>query len=185
MCQEYSWESSNRLQANRRQMLLDGADDHLLDVVEADIVAATRQLDRLDLATVQAQERLREAEEAERRAELDRVHAEAEAWLAAGTAIYAKQLPPLMHKLRELAREIARLQRQIDDANSVLLQAGDPHQVWSIDHTARPSPPDQPMRGQDLVHALRLPSTENPWRMFYPNVDAWGQQLAEAERPER
>jgi hypothetical protein len=157
----------------------------LLDVVERDIVAAQRQADRLDLLSIQALERLREAEEAERRAKLDQVYDDASTALEAGVRIYEKEWPALARRLRDLALEVQRLQHQIDDANSVLLQDGDPRQVGSIDHTARPSPDDQRLRGPDLIHGLRLPSTTNPWRNFYPHTDAWGQPLAEAERPER
>jgi hypothetical protein len=175
----------DRLQARRAELLLaDGADRHL-DEIERSITRTIRQLDRLDLAVAQGQERLVGAETAERRERMDQIHAEAEAKLAAGVSIYAKELPPLMHKLRGLALELQRLQDAIDEANSVLLQAGDPRQVWSIDHTARPSPPDQHLRGPDLVHALRLPSTVNPWRNFFPHTDSWGQPLAAAERPDR
>jgi hypothetical protein len=92
----------DRLQARRAELLLDG-DDRSLDAVERDIAQAQRQVDRIDLLTIQAQERLNEAEAAERRAGLDRLHAEAEAKLAAGVAIYSKQWPKHAHALRALA----------------------------------------------------------------------------------
>jgi hypothetical protein len=176
--------SLDRLQARRAELLLDD-DERALDVIEADIRSAQRQVDRIDLLSIQAQERLRAAAEAERRAELDRIHAEAESALKAGVRIYAKEWPPLAHRLRELALEVQRLQDGIDAANQQLLKAGDPRQVAGIDWTARPSPPDQQLRGPDLTHGLRLPSATSPWRNFYPNTDAWGQPLAENERPER
>jgi hypothetical protein len=174
----------DRLQARRAELLLDG-DDRSLDAVERDIAQAQRQVDRIDLLTIQAQERLNEAEAAERRAGLDQLHAEAEAKLAAGVAIYSKQWPKHAHALRALALELERLQEEIDEANQKLLRAGDPRQVGEIDRAARPSAPDQPLRGAEPWRGLRLPSTVAADRMFYPHQDCWGSPLHEAARPER
>jgi hypothetical protein len=174
----------DRLQARRAELLLD-ADDHALDVVERDIAQAQRQADRLDLLIVQAGERLREAEEAERRAELDRIHAEGEKALERGLAIYAKLWPKHAAALRDLAHELGELQDRLDAVNRELLAAGDPRRLPEIDRAARPSPPDDPLRGPALVQLLRLPSTVSPTKLYWPTLDVWGTPYPEAEAPGR
>jgi hypothetical protein len=174
----------DRLQQRRAEFLLDG-DDRALDAVERDLAQAQRQADRLDLLIVQAQERLTEVEAAERRAELDRRHAEGERALERALAIYGKEWPKHAAVLRDLALELERLQAEIDQTNRELLRAGDPRQVGEIDRAARPSAPDQPMRGAELWRGLRLPSTVDPAALYFPPVDCWGSTLPEAARPGR
>ncbi len=174
----------DQLQARRAELLLDGADRDL-DVLEKDLVQATRQADRLDLVIVQAQERLREAEAAEQRAELDRLHAEGEQALTRGLAIYAKEWPKHAKVLLDLAVELGGLQDWIDAVNRELLAAGDPRQVPEVDRAARPSPPDNPLRGPALAQLLRLPSTVSPTKLYWPTLDVWGTPYGEAEAPGR
>jgi hypothetical protein len=100
-------------------------------------------------------------------------------------AIYAREWPPLAHKLRNLALELERLQGDINQANSELLRAGDPRQIDEIDRVARPTDPTQPMHGTELWRALRLPSTVAADKMFFPTTDAWGTPLPEVARPPR
>jgi hypothetical protein len=174
----------DRLQQRRAELLVDGSERDL-DAVEADIRTAQRGLDRLDLVTIQAQEKLREAEEMERRAELDRRHAEGEKALERGLAIYARHWPKHAAALRELAFELMDLESRIEAVNAELVKAGDPRRVAGIDPTARPSPPNSAQRGPGLVQALRLPSTVDSTKMVYPATDCWGTPYPEREFPGR
>jgi hypothetical protein len=174
----------DRLQARRAELLLD-ADDRALDAIEREIAQAQRQADRLDLLAVQGQERLREAEEAERQAELDRLHAEGERALERGLRIYAKEWPKHAAALRDLAVELGELQDRVEAVNRELLAAGDPRRVAEVDLTARPHPPNQPLRGPALAQLLRLPSTLDSTKLFWPTLDAWGLPYGEREAPGR
>src|SRR3954453_17572067 len=76
--------------AQERAGLLLEADDKKLDAVERRLQLAQRQADRTGAAGAALLDRLREAEERERREGLDRLFAEGEAALRAGIEDYAQ-----------------------------------------------------------------------------------------------
>ena len=75
--------------AQERAELLLEADDKRLDAVERRLQLAQREADRGAAAVAALQERVREAEERERREGLDRLYEEGEAALRAGVEAYA------------------------------------------------------------------------------------------------
>jgi chromosome segregation ATPase len=133
----------DRLQQRHAELLLDG-DDRALDTLERDLAQAQRRADRLDLLIMQAQERLREAEAAERQAELDALFARGEALAAEGVELIKKQYPPLARKVLELAERLELIDREIAELNRRLAEAGDPRRVRDYDAEARPVEPAEP-----------------------------------------
>jgi chromosome segregation ATPase len=177
----------DRLQQRHAELLLDG-DDRALDTLERDLAQVQRRADRLDLLIMQAQERLREAEAAERQAELDALFARGEALAAEGVELIKKQYPPLARKVLELAERLELIDREIAELNRRLAEAGDPRRVRDYDAEARPVEPaePQPMPRRRFWAQVELPSSEEWHRMLLPTTTAYGRPLRPDEgRPER
>jgi len=176
----------DRLQQRRAELLLDG-DDRALDVVERDIAQAQRPVDRIDLLTIQAEERLAEAAERERLAELDAVFAKGEA-LVEGVDLIRKQYPPLAKKLRALAERLEAIDGEVAEINRRLADAGDPRRVPDYDQVARPVEPAEatPMGRRRFWAQVELPSSQEWFRLLTPATTAFGRPLTPDEgTPER
>jgi hypothetical protein len=168
----------DRLQARRAELLLDG-DDRALDVVERDTAQAQRRADRFDVLIDQAQERLREAEEVERRAELDALFAQGEKLVAEGVALIRKDYPPLCAKILRLAARLEEIDGEVASLNARLAAAGDPRRVPDYDRIARPVEPPQ---GENLGRRrfwaqVELPSAGEWFRLIRPPTTAYGRPL--------
>jgi hypothetical protein len=177
----------DRLQQRRAELLVDGTERDL-DAVEADVRSAQRQLDRLDLLTIQAEARLRDAEAAERQAELDELFAEGEKLVAEGVDLIRRRYPPLAKRLLELAERLRAIDGEVAALNRALAEAGDPRRVRDFDREARPvePAPPLPLPRQRFWSQLELPSASEWHRLLWPTTDAFGRPLTPAEGgPER
>lgn len=147
-----------------------------LDRIEREIVQQQRRADKYDLVRHQLRERLREAQEAEKRAALDATYNRALEAHDRGVSLIRGRYVELAAELAEVAEELQRLDQEIDAARQELRAAGDRRQVPSVDETARPSSgiPGHYRAGR-IYQELVLPSAIDPTRHFYPN----GAQLAD------
>jgi chromosome segregation ATPase len=172
----------DKLQGRRAALLLDG-DDRALDALERDLARAQRAVDRYDLVIVQAQERLRQAEEAGHRAELDELFAQGEKLVAEGVGLIRKTYPGLARKVLELAERLQAIDAEVAALNRRLAESGDARRVRDYDKEARPvePAPPLPLPRQRFWGQVELPSSE--WhRLLWPAADAFGRPLTPAER---
>jgi hypothetical protein len=180
----------DRLQQRRASLLIDG-DDRALDALEADIVQAQRRADRLDLLTIQAEQRLKEAEEAERQAALDATFAEGEQLVAEAVKLVKTSYPPQARKLLQLAERLETIDVTVRELNRRLAASGDPRRLPDYDELARPGEPDDlrwsatSMR-QKFHAQVALPSASEWYRLLHPAENAFGRPLRPDEgRPDR
>jgi hypothetical protein len=124
--------------AERRQQLLLGGSDAQIDAVDAELATANRAVDKIEAAVAALEARLAEAEDAERAAAIDRIHADGAAALAAGLGA-DREYAALAPQVAGLARRMADAQAAIDQANARLRRAGDPRLVADLDAGARPN----------------------------------------------
>jgi hypothetical protein len=174
-------EALDRLSQKRADALLD-ADDHMLDVLEADIRSAQRQVDRLDLLSVQAEEKLREAVERERRAELDAAFAEDEALVDEAVGLIKRSYPTHTKKLLALVTRLQAIEATRAELNRRLAEGGDPCRIPDPDQLARPGEPADlawsatSMR-QRFWDQIALPSSDEWYRLMLPPMNAFGRSL--------
>jgi hypothetical protein len=172
----------DRLTARRAELLLDGT-ERALDQAERDIVQATRRVDRLDLVIVQAEQRLKEAEAAERAAELDAAFAKGEALADEAVGLIRRVYPPLARKVLELAGRLEAIDGEVAELNRRLAEAGDPRRVRDHDAEARPgAPADGPgLPRRRFWMQLELPSSEDHGRLLWPATTSYGRPLRAEE----
>lgn len=168
----------------RRKALLDG-DDKILDRVERDLALAQREADRAELAAIELQQRLAQAEAAEAAAVLDQVHEAGQAALKRGVELIRADYNSLAGKLVALVRELVRLDAEVEAANARLAEAGDPRCVPDIDRTARPQrPPNAPFYQKKVQSQIALPHPSDPYLMLLPaGRDIFGSHVSSTGDP--
>src|SRR3954467_799595 len=163
--------------AQERAGLLLEADDKRLDAVERCLQLAQREADRLAAAVAALQERVREAEERERREGLDRLHAEGEAALRAGAEAYAgydrlaRQMVPHLLEMRRRHDQIRRVQHGLEEA-------GDPRRIPDLDDAMRPQTKEPRIYKHPLWAKVWLAHPTDPLMVIYPQgIDTFGQPV--------
>src|SRR4051812_27756450 len=163
--------------AQERAGLLLEADDKKLDAVERRLQLAQREADRLAAAVAALQERVREAEERERREGLDNIHAEGEAALRAGLEAYA-EYGRLARQVVPLLLEMRRRQEQIERVQADLASARDPRRIPNLDDAARPQTGPQRFLLKPLWVQAYLGHPADPLKVLYPQgIDTFGMPL--------
>jgi chromosome segregation ATPase len=156
------------LRERRSALLMNGLDDKALDAVEADLNKAYRRQDRADLLIASLKERLQEAEQAERAAEADQIHAAAVTARERGFELIARYGELAVEMVR-LMQDLERCEGEIRSADTRLQHRGDSRHVdgievelWRGREVIAQYPP------WSLLGMLQLPDPEVPRRFLWP-----------------
>lgn len=150
----------------RQAFLIAGTDDQL-DQSERDLTLANRAVDRAEAAVAALEQRLAEAVEAERLADLDRMFASGEEALDRGLAAY-RRYGELAREVASIVGEIKIAAAEVDQARRLLRERGDPRLLPELDPAARPEISSVRLLRTPLWSGVRLPAGDHPQSMIYP-----------------
>ncbi len=154
--------------AQERGGMLLGADDAQLDEIDRRLQLAQRTADRAAAAVEALRERLADAEQRERQADLDKLFNDGQAALDRGLAIY-KKYGVAAADLARLVAELPIVVAEIENANKLLTQRGDLRRVPDLDATARPHPPGTVRVHRTLLwERAVLPDHGHPYSFLWP-----------------
>jgi len=159
-------ESAAECAAERQNLLLAGTDDQ---VTQADInlASANRAVDRAEAAIAALEQRLAEARENERQADLDRVFAAGEDALARGLDGY-RRYAEAARRVVEIVGEIKLAAVELDHSRRLLRERGDPRVLPDLDTEARPERSGVQLLRSPLWAGVRLPAHDHPQSTIYP-----------------
>lgn len=150
-----------------RALLAD--DEPELDRIERALVLAARDRDRGSLATSELNRRLALAQQRERDARLDAVHADGLEAQAQAVELIQGRYAEAAAEIVAIVTELLRLDERIAAANARLRAEGDTRQVATPDEVARPQGPDGlRLLPVPIPAALRLPDPDDATRTAWP-----------------
>ncbi|MDF3216280.1 MULTISPECIES: hypothetical protein [Mesorhizobium] len=129
--------AAEKLEAERRRVLLDGSDKEL-EAIETKIAAANRDIERAYAAKAELEKRLEAAIAAATEAELSDRYNAAKAKADAAAKLLRKEYPDLGQRLVELIRVVAEADVAIEEANKRLPE--DAAALWPVEVTVRRRP---------------------------------------------
>jgi multidrug efflux pump subunit AcrA (membrane-fusion protein) len=150
----------------RAAQLLVGTESEL-DEADRRLQLAQRAADRSAVAVEALRTKLREAEERERRAELDRTFAAGEAALSSGLALYRDYARHAATIVGLVEQMIAR-QADLGRVNATLRKAGDPRSLPDLDTVARPERSSIPQLRVPVWGQLVLPAGDHSVNRLWP-----------------
>lgn len=129
--------AAEKLEAERRRVLLDGTDKEL-EAIETKIAAANRDIERAYAAKAELEKRLEAAITAATEAELSDRYNAAKAKADAAAKMLRKEYPDLARRLVELIRAVAEADVAVEEANKRL--PADVAPLWPVEVTVRRRP---------------------------------------------